>query len=131
MSLGRKLFRFIAFMLAALALAAIFFFVAIGVPDSIAQVLFSKWGRFGVLTLVLLGFLIRVYWRARGRLAFWGLLLVFLVVHVLLLGYFYYTGVGLPFLLVGMVAGAEIAGFGLLVHCTLGIEPKLPSTSAK
>src|SRR5581483_2608963 len=50
---------------------------------------------------------------------------------VLLLGYFYYTGVGLPFLLVGMVAGAEIVGFGLLVHCTLGIEPKLPSTTAK
>src|SRR5450631_1215454 len=112
-------------LLAAFALAFLFVFFVLAVPDSAGRILFSKWGRFVSMILVLFGFLLRVYWRALSSLAFWSLLIGFMALHTVAIGYFYYAGGGIPFVLVGIFGGAEIVAFAVLVYWILGIEPRL------
>ena len=119
----------VRFALAALALASLFLVVVLSIPDSAGQILFSKWGRFIVMTLVLFGFLLKVYWRARSSLAFWSLLAGFMILHTVAIGSLYWIHAGVPFVFVGVVGGAEIAGFALLIHRVLGIEPRMSNKS--
>jgi hypothetical protein len=84
-----------------------------------------KWVRFGVVTVGFAAYCLWTYWKARKHLAFWGILLCVLVLHLLGVGYFYYAGAGLPLLIFGPVVALEWALLAIAVHHFLGIGPPI------
>jgi hypothetical protein len=83
-----------------------------------------KWVRFGVVTILFVGYCFKTYWGARKRLGFWVILLGILVFHFLGVGYFYYDGAGLPLLTFGPVVALEWALLAVAVYYFLGIGPQ-------
>ena len=82
-----------------------------------------KWVRFAVVTAFLLAYCLKTYWRARKHVGFWGILLGILVIHFVCVGFFFYTGPGLPLLVFGPTVGLEWGLLALAVYHFLGIGP--------
>jgi hypothetical protein len=99
--------------------------IAIGlyVPGGIVHNLTSKWARFTILTVCLLGFLTNAYWKVRTDLRFWSIYLIFATIHIVGVGYFFWSGNGLPFPIFEIICVAEIVGMGLVIYWVLGIGP--------
>jgi hypothetical protein len=85
-----------------------------------------KWARFTVVTVFLIVFCVKTYWRARAHLRFWGILLAVLVLHFVGIGFFFYRGSGLPLILFGPAVGLEFGLLALAVYRFLGIGPPGP-----
>jgi len=90
-----------------------------------------KWARFIVVTIFLVVFSVKTYWRARAHPGFWGLLLGILVVHFVCVGYFFYTGPGLPLLVFGPTVGLEFGLMALAIYRFLGIGPSASPPARK
>ncbi len=85
-----------------------------------------KWVRFTIVTIFFVGYCLKSYWRARRHLRFWGILLVVLCVHFVGVGFFFYTGKGLPLMIFGPTVGLEFGLLALSVYHFLGIGPSGP-----
>lgn len=91
------------------------------IPQSYFEHINPKWGRFGFVTIVFLGYWLRMYWRARKDPHFWFLLAGILILHFVVVGYIFYNNAGLLLLIVAVAA--ETALLALAVYRFLGIGP--------
>jgi hypothetical protein len=94
------------------------------VPKRYVDDLSWKWARFTVVTIAFVVYCLKTYWRARKSPQFWALLLGILVIHFLGVGYFFYSGEGLPLAFFGPTVALEWALLALIIYHTLGIAPK-------
>ena len=94
------------------------------VPHRYLDRLSGKWGRFTVVTIFFVVYCLKTYWRARKSPQFWALLLGILGIHFLGVGYFFYSGEGLPLAFFGPTVALEWALLALIIYHTLGIAPK-------
>jgi hypothetical protein len=111
------------FALAILLLVAIPVAIGLYGSDRVVHGLATKWERFALLTLCLLGFLVKAYWKVRTDVRFWSIYLVFTAIHFVGLGYFFWFGNGLPFPIFELACAAEIIGMGLVIYWVLGVGP--------
>ncbi len=88
----------------------------------------AKWLRFAVVTAFFIAYCLKTYWRARGRLGFWVILLGVFAIHFLGVGYFYFTGDGLPLMVFGPTIALEWALLALAVYQFLGIASATQKT---
>jgi hypothetical protein len=82
-----------------------------------------KWVRFGVVTVAFAVYCLRTHWRARKHIGFWVILFGVFSIHFLAVGYFYWSGMGLPLLIFGPVVALEWMLLAIAVHHFLGIAP--------
>jgi hypothetical protein len=83
----------------------------------------TKWVRFLFVSVVFVGYAVRAYWKLRRSFAFWSIFLVFLVIHLLGVGYFFNAGSGLPLLIFGPICAVELIGMGFVIYWILGVGP--------
>ena len=82
-----------------------------------------KWLRFGLLSCLWTAYAIKAYWKLRRSVTFWSVFLCFLIVHLFGMGYFFYVGPGLPFLVFGPACGVELIAMGFVIYWILGVGP--------
>jgi len=111
------------FGLAILLLIAIPVVIGLYGSERVVHGLASKWERFALLTLILLGFLMRAYWKVRTNPRFWAIYLAFAAIHIVGVGHFFWFGNGLPFPIFEIVCAVEIIGVGLVTYWVLGVGP--------
>jgi hypothetical protein len=109
--------------LAALLLIAIPIVIGLYGSEKVVHALASKWERFALLTLILLGFQMRAYWKTRKDARFWGIYLAFAAIHIVGVGHLFWFGNGLPFPIFEIVCASEIIGMELVVYWVLGVGP--------
>jgi hypothetical protein len=119
----RVLLLLTAIGVAAVAMVVMFAGIVL-VPKRYVDHLFWKWARFTVVTISFVVYCLKTYWRARKSPQFWALLLGILVIHFLGVGYFFYSGEGLPLAFFGPTVALEWALLALIIYHTLGIAPK-------
>jgi hypothetical protein len=119
----RTLLLLTAIGVAAVAMVSMFAIIVL-VPHRYLDHLSWKWVRFAVVTLAFVVYCLRTYWRARKSPKFWAFLLGILVLHLLGVGYFFYTGEGLPLAIFGPTVALEWALLALIVYHSLGIAPE-------
>jgi hypothetical protein len=116
----RALLLLTAIGVAAFVMLAIFVLVAQRKLDHLSW----KWARFTVVTIAFVVYCLKTHWRVRKSPQFWALLLGILVLHFLGIGYFFYSGEGLPLALFGPTLALEWALLALIVYHILGVLPK-------
>jgi hypothetical protein len=119
----RVLLLLIAIGVAAIAMVVMLAVIVL-VPQRYLDHLSWKWARFTVVTIAFVVYCLKTYWRARKSPHFWALLLGILVIHFLGVGYFFYSGEGLPLAFFGPTVALEWALLALILYHTLGIAPK-------
>jgi len=80
-----------------------------------------KWVRFWFLTIIVALYWVNIYWHARKRLGFWIVFLAALLVHVIVVGFIFYSSAGLLPLIFAVVA--ETGLLGIAEYRLLGIGP--------
>ena len=111
------------FVVAVFLLLAFVVTIALYAPDQVIHRLVSKWERFILLSGVFVAFVMKAYWKVRQDLRFWTIFLSFMVVHFIGVGYFFWTGNGLPFPIFEIAIAVELGGFALVIYWVLGIGP--------
>ena len=109
----------------AVAIVTIVFIVltVVYVPPHYTDRVQGKWVRFAFITVFLIAFSLKTYWKARKLLGFWCIFLSFFVLHLLGLGHLWAVYDGLPTLVAGLVGGAEWVCMALVIYWVLGVGP--------
>ena len=111
------------FALAVLLLVALPIVIGLLASPGIVHWLASKWERFILLSSAVFIYVMRTYWKAKRDLRFWVIYLGFVVIHLCGIGYFFWTGGGLPFPIFELASAGEAIGMGLVLYWILGISP--------
>src|SRR5215472_443297 len=78
----------------AIVLLAVVWASLVWIPERYLDSVLSKWARFIVVSTFFVGYCVKTYWHARKHLLFWILLLCVLILHFLVVGYFWFVGEG-------------------------------------
>lgn len=111
--------------LVAMTLAVLIMLAAFVVPPRYIERFQWKWFRFSLETVLWVWILLRIYWKLRRSLVFWGIFTGFLVVHALGVGHFYYVGQGFGLLEVALVYGVETICMAVVIYWVLHTGPDL------
>lgn len=114
-----------------LVLVSLAWVSAVWIPKPYGEYVFGKWMRFAVVTISAIAYLIRAYWHARKHIAVWLLFVPLLLIHVVGLGYFFYTGPGLSLVTFGPTVGFECGLFMVAAYRIVGVGPRLPKHREK
>jgi len=115
--------RLILAAIAVTLVLAFIIFISVLIPDHYTERIQGKWVRFGIVSICLLAYAAKAYWKLRRSWNFWAIFLGFLVIHVFGIGRFFYLGNGLPLLVFGPLCGVELCCMALIVYWFLGVGP--------
>jgi hypothetical protein len=93
------------------------------VPHQYTDRIQGKWVRFGVVSIFLIGYATKAYWKLRRSMGLWAIFAGFLIIHAFGVGRFFYLGNGLPLLTFGPVCGIEFGCMALTIYWFLGAGP--------
>ena len=93
-----------------------------------------KWFRFAAGTAFFVWFSLNAYWRVRRLPLFWSIFTIFLLIHCVGIGHFYYSGPGLSIMEVALLSGVEWVCMALVLHWILhavpDFRPRSPRSSS-
>lgn len=99
--------------------------IAVLTPLTILDKIEWKWVRFAAVTAIFVWYSLKMFRKGRAHKEFWIIVLSSLLVHLVGVGYFFWSGSGLSFSTFAPLVGAEWGIMAVILYKRLGLIPEL------